>query len=159
MLRVMANDTDGYTLETAEGTRIGWVGARVIGFRGFKNETAALDAAPVMWSTLFAALRRARAIDAGKDPSAAAAEPGQGSLCVVREGAYEWIVDRGASIARLLRSTERELAVEFVLPGAVALNTTITAAQAMYAALQPCWAPDATPPPLPLATHVSLEKT
>ena len=93
MLRIFADGESAHRLEGPDGTVVGWVRGRGIGFRGFANERQAVDAAVAAWKALDAVLRRQFA---GWPRHA----PALDRLRVVHDGVYEWISDGDSTVAR-----------------------------------------------------------
>jgi hypothetical protein len=134
MLRILSDGDSKHRLENSEGTRIGWISGRTIGFRGFATEHVARDAAIAAWRGLDAALRQ-------QYPGWPRYEPALDQLRVTHDGAYEWFYDGTAPIARLLRPQRRaydsSFGIELVLPSYASEGVAITAAHGMAKAVEP----------------------
>jgi hypothetical protein len=134
MLRIFADGEAAHRLEDPDGTAVGWVRGRGIGFRGFADERQAVDAAVAAWTALDAVLRRQFA---GWPRHA----PALDRLRVVHDGVYEWISDGHSSLARLHRVADAAgpggpLAIELELPSFASEGIAIAAAQLVGEAIR-----------------------
>ena len=134
MLRVLSDGDNRYRLENDDDVQIGWINGRAIGFRGFANESDAKEGAVAAWRALDLVLRR-------QYPGWPSYAPALDELQLVHDGAYEWIADGTAPIARLIRPQRRAYdltyGIELVLPSYASEGVAITAAHAVGAALTP----------------------
>ena len=127
MLRIFAEGEAGHRLEGPDGTVVGWVRGRGIGFRGFADERHAVDAAVAAWKALDAVLRRQFAGWPRHTPAL-------DRLRVVHDGVYEWVSDGDSSLARLYRFADApgpdgSLAIELELPSFASEGIAVAAAQ------------------------------
>ena len=134
MLKIFADGEEAHRLEGPDGTVVGWVRGRGIGFRGFTSERQALTAAAAAWRALDAVLRRQFA-------GWPRHEPALDRLRVVHDGVYEWISDGDSALARLHRLDTgaefgRWLAIEFELPSFASEGIAVAAAQLVGEAIQ-----------------------
>jgi hypothetical protein len=134
MLRVFADGEEAHRLEGPDGTVVGWVRGRGIGFRGFGDERQAVAAAVAAWRALDAVLRRQFA-------GWPRHEPALDRLRVVHDGVHEWISDGHAALARLHRVDDAprsggSLAIELELPSFASEGIAIAAAQLVGEAIQ-----------------------
>ena len=129
MLRIIQDGENRHRLESDDGTHIGWIRDRVVGFNGFPSQSTAIDVAVVASKALEATLR-------GQLPSRLPRLITRASARLVHDGAHEWISDGRVPIARLLRvrgddAARRTFGLEFVLPSHVGEGTAILAAHAL----------------------------
>lgn len=131
MIKVLAAGENRHRLEDADGTHVGWIHGRALGFRGMRSEAEALAAAATAWRTFDAALRR-------NYFGRPAHETTLDELRLVHDGAYEWVTDGRAPLARLYRPGEMggDFAIELVLPTYASEGVAISVAQVVGRALQ-----------------------
>jgi hypothetical protein len=134
MLKIVNHGDDKYDVEESSGAKIGWISGRSIGFRGFATETDAREGAVAAWRALDRVLRQH--CGAGLRH-----EPALDRLRTVHEGAYEWLYDGTARIARLLRPQRRaydgSLGIELVLPVSAGERLAVAAARSIASATAP----------------------
>ena len=131
MLRVMEMGEGVHRIEAPDGAVVGWIRGRTVAFRGFADVDAALDAAGPASAALEKALRR-------QYPGWPHYEVEREKLRLVHDGAYEWVSDGTAPIARLVRPREdraESYGLEFALPSYASEGVAITAAQSLWLAL------------------------
>ena len=133
MYRVLAEGEERHRVEDVDGTPVGWIHGRTIGFRGFDDEAHALRAAGVAWRALDRVLRREFA-------GWPRHEPAYDRLRLANDGTGEWVTDGQWTLARVLRydRTPRgapPLALEFQLPSYAREGVAVAAAQLMGVAL------------------------
>ncbi len=153
MLRVLGDGEGRHRIESADGVPLGWIRGRAIGFRGLPDETVAVRAAVAAVRALEAVLRR-------EYPGWPRYEPRLDALRLVHDGAYEWISDGTAPIARLLRpgadAPDERYGLEFVLPSYASEGLAVSAAQALARALAPHLGVPAAARPAPSATDAAV---
>ena len=125
-LSVLADGEEAHRLEGADGTAVGWVRGRRIGFRGFADERHAMAAAVAAWRALDAVLRRQFAGWPRHEP--ALDRPG-----IVHDGVHEWITGGDSPLARLHRVGDAvgpggAFAIELELPSFASEGVAIAAA-------------------------------
>jgi hypothetical protein len=135
MLRVLGDGENRHRVEDDSGTPIGWVRGRAVGFHGLASEEAALKAVVDASRALEGVLRTTY-------PGWPRYQPSRTRLRLVHDGAYEWITDGSAPLARLLRirgetPTDGSFGLEFVLPSYASEGVAVVAAQALGRALLP----------------------
>lgn len=133
MFRVLADAERRHRLEDADGTPVGWIDGRTVGFRFLASEEQTLVATAAAWQALEAVLHR----EFGGRPSPALAAD---RLRYAREGAAEWIRDGARTIARVRRHDGEppepaSFTIELELPSYAHEGTTIVAAQLVARAL------------------------
>ena len=134
MFRVLADGGGHHLLEDADGTPVGWIRGRTVGFRDIAGERQALAAAAAAWQALEIALHR----EFGGRPQPA---PAVDQLRFAHVGEAEWITDGARSIARVHRhvpgaTAYQSFGMEFELPSYAHEGTAIVAAQLMGRALR-----------------------
>ena len=134
MFRVLADGAGHHLLEDADGTPVGWIRGRTVGFRDIAGERQALAAAAAAWHALEIALHR----EFGGRPQPV---PAIDQLRFAHVGESEWITDGARSIARVHRhvpgaSRYQSFGIEFELPSYAHEGTAIVAAQVMGRALR-----------------------
>ena len=133
MFRVLGDDEGRHRIESDDGAAIGFVRGRYINISGLAGESAAIRAAVPAARALDTVLRR-------EYSGWPRYEPRLDALRVVHDGAYEWISDGAAPIARLLRprsDAEERYGLEFALPSFASEGFAVTAALALAHALAP----------------------
>ena len=135
MLRVLGDGENRHRLEAGDGTRVGWIRGRAVAFVGLPSEREAVRAAVPASRALNGVLRR-------EYPGWPHYEPALEQLRLAHDGAYEWISDGTAPIARLLRPpadvpADSPFGLEFVLPSYASEGVAVAAAQALARALAP----------------------
>ena len=131
MLRVMEMGEGVHRIEGPDGTVVGWIRGRTVAFRGFGDIASALDAASPASAALEKVLRR-------QYPGWPHYEVARDTLRVVHDGAYEWVSDGTAPIARLIRPGDGppdDFGLEFALPSYASEGVAIAAAHGLYIAL------------------------
>lgn len=131
MLRVMEMGEGIHRIEGPDGTVVGWIRGRTVAFRGFSDVDAALDAASPASAALEKVLRR-------QYPGWPHYEVAREKLRLVHDGAYEWVSDGSAPIARLIRPVDGkrdDYGLEFALPSYASEGVAIAAAHGLYNAL------------------------
>lgn len=131
MMKVLTTGESRHRLEEADGTHVGWIHGRALGFRGMRSEAEALAAVAAAWRSFDAALRRHYF---GRP----AHETTLDQLRLVHDGAYEWVTDGRAPLARLYRPGDvgGDFAIELVLPTYASEGVAISVAQVVAGALQ-----------------------
>jgi hypothetical protein len=158
MLKILNDSDDKHQIEDSSGTKIGWISGRSIGFRGFATESDAREGAVAAWRALDRVLRQHCA-------GGPRHEPALDRLRTVHDGAYEWLYDGTAPIARLLRPQRRaydgSFGVELVLPSSASQDVAIAAARSMASATAPYREDFASSPETgfsTLGTNASLQR-
>lgn len=130
MIKVLAAGENRHRLEDADGKHVGWIQGRALGFRGMRSEAEALAAVATAWRSFDAALRRHYF---GRP----AHETSLDVLRLVHDGAYEWVTDGRAPLARLYRPGDvgGDYAIELVLPSYASEGVAISVAQVVGSAL------------------------
>ena len=131
MLRVMEMGEGIHRIEAPDGAVVGWIRGRTVAFRGFADVDAAIDAAGPASAALEKVLRR-------QYPGWPHYEVAREKLRLVHDGAYEWVSDGSAPIARLIRPREdrdEDYGLEFALPSYASEGVAISAAQSLWLAL------------------------
>ena len=131
MLRVMEMGEGLHRIEGPDGTVVGWIRGRTVAFRGFADVDATLDAASPASVALEKVLRR-------QYPGWPHYEVAREKLRLVHDGAYEWVSDGSAPIARLIRPADgarEDFGLEFALPSYASEGVAIAAAHGLYIAL------------------------
>ena len=147
MFRVLAAGEERHLLEDADGTPVGWIHGRTIGFRDLTGEARVLAAAAAAWQALETVLYR----EFGARPQPARVAD---RLRFTHDGAAEWIAVGSRTIARVHRLAQvpgriTGFALEFELPSYAHEGTAIVAAQVMGRAIreQEGWSHGAEPRP------------
>jgi hypothetical protein len=133
MFRVLGDNEGRHRIESDDGAAIGFVRGRYINISGLAGESAAIRAAVPAARALEAVLRREYA-------GWPRYEPRLDALRLVHDGAYEWVSDGTAPIARLVRprsNASERYGLEFVLPSFASEGFGVTAALAIAHALAP----------------------
>lgn len=134
MLKILSDGDNKHRVEDSDGTLIGWIAGRTIGFRGFVTENDARDATVAAWRAFDRVLRQQFA-------GWPRYEPKLDQLQRVHDGAYEWFCDGTAPIARLLRPHRRaydqSFGIELVLPSYASEGVAIAAAHSVARAVEP----------------------
>lgn len=132
MLNVMAIGDGSHRIEGADGSTVGWIRGRTIRFNGPETVDAAMEIAVPAHRALAAVLRR-------QYPGWPHYEPAVDRLRILHDGAYEWISDGTAPIARVLRSSGAgaPIGLEFALPSYASEGVAISAALALGHVLGP----------------------
>jgi hypothetical protein len=133
-LSVFADGEEAHRLEGSDGTAVGWVRGRRIGFRGFADERQATVAAVAAWRALDAVLRRQFA-------GWPRHEPALDRLGIVHDGVTEWITGGDSPLARLHRVGDAAgprgaFAIELELPSFASEGVAIAAALFVGDAIQ-----------------------
>jgi hypothetical protein len=145
MFTTFADGPGRYRIEDATGADAGWIRGRSIGFRGLRSDAEAIVAASTGWRTLRSLLLR----EFTRWPRQ---EVNWEQLRFVHDGAHEWVSDGRIPLARVYRTsgTERgrhdvpatiepagRLAVEFVVPSWMDMETVVPLARALWHVLAP----------------------
>ena len=145
MFSVFADGPGRYRIEDAAGADAGWIRGRSIGFRGLRSDAEAIVAASAGWRTLRSLLHR-------EFTAWPRQEVDWEHLRFVHDGAHEWVSDGRIPLARVYRTsgTERgrpdvpatiapagRLAVEFVVPSWMDMETVVPLARALWHVLAP----------------------
>jgi hypothetical protein len=153
MLRIITDGEDVHRIESADGTPVGWIRGRAVGFWGFSAEAQAVSAAAAAWRSLDGSLGRQFP---GRVQHALVPE----RVHVLDGDACAWVADGDRRFARLYRRAvggdwgdggDRPFAIEFELPSYASAGIVIAAAHLLGAVIENQLDPRATgganPPP------------
>ena len=134
MFNVMAMGDGSHRIEGPDDATVGWIRGRAIRFVGPDTVDAAMDVALPAHRALEAVLRR-------QYPGWPHYEPAADRLRLMHDGAYEWISDGTAPIARVVRprggGVADTLGLEFALPSYASEGVAVSAALALARVLAP----------------------
>lgn len=134
MIKVLSQGDGKHRIENATDDRVGWINGVTIGFRGFATERDAHEAAVAARRALD---RTIQSQHRGWHPRSVDID----RLHAVHDGAYEWLLDGSAAIARLLRPHRRaydsSFGIELILPSFANEELVVTAAHALCLAVEP----------------------
>jgi hypothetical protein len=161
MLQILAQGDDVFRLVERGGQPVGWVRGTTIRVGAFATEREALQAAVRGSGVVDEYLRGGPHRSAASDEGSRTGVPRD--IRLIHDGAYEWIVAARHPIARLIRprvprrvervpdaappareagarvpapgATERDFALEFVVPASVPPATRVTLAGVLHGAL------------------------
>lgn len=126
----LVSEGDGkYRLEDQWGEVVAWARGHVVGVNGFFSVAEAMGAVPLLVQAVDKVLER-------EDPRRRRPELDYDMMCLVHDGAYEWVAVGAVPLARLHRplgmtTPNDSFALEFVLPSHSTEATAITAARAI----------------------------
>jgi len=135
MLRIITDGEDEHRIESADGTPVGWIRGRVVGFSGFADEAQAVRAATAAWWSLDGSLRR-------QFPGRAQQAPVSERVHVLDEDTCAWVADGDRRLARLYRRGHGDgagggpVTIEFDLPSYASAGIVIAAAHLLGAVIE-----------------------
>ena len=134
MFNIIGDGEGKYRIMLGDEVAVGWLNDRAVGFRGMRNEAAAVQAAIAGWRAMDSVLTNHYAGWPRR-------EPRFDQIRVTHDGAYEWFHEGTMPLARLLRPHRRAFnatfGIELVLPSYATEGVGVTVAQSVAAAILP----------------------